>query len=102
MFCFCWWSKTVNIRTESCDVGNFLACHYNDGFITECNRDYELIIVKDDALDESIYKALSVTFNREVKTTETFKNAEDLLLTESRHLVLLYKNGLLQGLFFCL
>ena len=37
-----WWSKAHNIRTESCDVGNFFACHYNNGFITECNRDYEL------------------------------------------------------------
>ena len=86
-----WWSKTVNIRTESCDVGYFFACHYNNGFITKCDRDYQLIIVKNDALDESIYKALSVTFNREVKTTEAFKNAEDLLLTESRTLVLLYE-----------
>jgi hypothetical protein len=33
-FCF-WWSKTVNIRTESCDIGSFFTCHYNNGFIFE-------------------------------------------------------------------
>ncbi len=50
-----WWSNALNIRTESGDFGNFFACHYNDGFITECNRDYELIIVKHDTRDESIH-----------------------------------------------
>ena len=89
-FCF-WWSKAHNIRTESCDVGNFFACHYNNGFITERDRDYEFIIVKHDTRDESIYEPLSVTFNGKIKISKTFENAENLLLAESRHLVLLYE-----------
>ena len=31
-----WWSKTVNIRTESCDVGSFFTCHNHNRFIAEC------------------------------------------------------------------
>lgn len=38
-----WWSKTGNIRTESSGFGNFFTCHNNNGFITECNCDYEFI-----------------------------------------------------------
>jgi len=86
-----WWSKALNIRTESSDIGYFFACHNNNGFITEGDRDYQFVIVKNDTLDESIYKALSITFNRKVKISETFENAEYLFLTESRHLVLLYE-----------
>jgi len=28
---FVWWSKTVNIRTESCDIGSFFTCHNHNG-----------------------------------------------------------------------
>ena len=84
-----WWSKTVNIRTESCDVGSFFTCHNHNGFVTERYRDNEFIVIKYDTLDESIHKTFSVAFNGKIKATETFENAENLLLAESRHLILL-------------